>query len=112
MKEDQQTAEPQTEQEQLRLAKAAIYRVLNVIANDPRKFWFMGDGTESYERLTAAASALENIPVEKIKADFRPKAADFERYCRHREIDERFLSLCRSRVPTESEVRAWWKEVA
>lgn len=76
------------------LAKAAVKHVLNAIADDPRKFWLMGDMTGSYEKLIAAASAIWNEPVEKLKADFRPRKEEWERYLARREDEERLLRYC------------------
>ena len=84
-----------TEAEQLKLAKGAISHVLNAIADDPRKFWLMGDLTGSYEMLIAAAHAIWGMPVEKLKADFRPRKDEWEHYCAEREEAERLLTYCR-----------------
>lgn len=84
-----------TESEQLKLAKAAIHHVLNAIADDPRKYWLMGYGTGSWEKLTVAAAAIWNQPVDKIRADFRPNKVEYTRYCAEVEDNERLLSYCR-----------------
>jgi hypothetical protein len=81
--------------ERSKLAKAAISHVLNAIADDPRKFWLMGDMTGSQEKLTAAAAALWNMPQEKIKADFRPRKDKWEQYCEEHEANEKLLRYCR-----------------
>lgn len=80
---------------QLHLAKAAVKHVLNALADDPRKFWLMGDMTGSYEKLIEAAAAIWNMPAEKLKADFRPRKDEWERYCEQREADEKLLTHCR-----------------
>lgn len=86
-----------TNDKRSRLAKAAISHVLNAIADDPRKFWLMGDMTGSQEKLTAAAAALWNEPQEKIKANFRPRKDKWEHYLEEREADEKLLQYCRER---------------
>lgn len=79
---------------QLHLAKAAVKHVLNALADDPRKFWLMGDMTGSYEKLIEAAAAIWNMPAEKLKADFRPRKDEWERYLGRREDEERLLRYC------------------
>jgi hypothetical protein len=81
--------------EQFKLAKAAIHHVLNAIADDPRKYWLMGNGTGSWEKLTTAAAAIWNKPVEKIRSDFQPRKAEYERYCAELEASEKLLRHCR-----------------
>jgi len=84
-------------EEQAGLAKDAIRHVLNAIANDPRKFWLMGDMTGSYEKLTAAAAALWGCTQDEVKADFRPKRQEWDRYCAQKDEDDRLLMYCRER---------------
>jgi len=45
-------------QEQFDLAKSAIHHVLNAIADDPRKYWLMGNGTGSWAKLTVHTLVL------------------------------------------------------
>jgi UDP-2,3-diacylglucosamine pyrophosphatase LpxH len=78
-------------------ANAAISHFLKVIAEDPEKFFLMGDGTESWAKLTDAASALWGIPVEEIRGDFRPSLSRCEKYRVKRESDEALLRHCRRR---------------
>ena len=88
-------AEPTKEAVQLKLAKAAIHHTLNAIADDPRKFWLIGPLTGSYEKLTEAAAAIWEKPLEKIQADFQPEPAKWKRYCEQKEADEKLLEFCR-----------------
>ena len=81
--------------EQFHLAKTAVAHALRAIAHDPRKYWLMGNGTESWERLTAAAAAIWNHPVEKIRADFQPRPDEYEDYVKSLEADQRLLRHCR-----------------
>lgn len=81
----------------IKAAKDAIHHVLNAIADDPRKFWLMGDMTGSYEKLTAAAALLWNHPVDQIKKDSRPNEAAWKRYCEEQEENARLLRHCRDR---------------
>lgn len=83
--------------DELKLAKAAISHVLNAIADDPRKYWLMGNGTGSYAKLTEAAAVLWKTPVEKIRADFRPNKVEYTRYCDELEANEKLLRYCRDR---------------
>jgi hypothetical protein len=92
-KEDAAPAVEDTANE-LKLAKAAIAHVLNAIADDPRKYWLMGNGTESYAKLTEAAAAIWKLPVEKVCADFQPKEKAYKLYCAEREENERLLRHC------------------
>lgn len=92
-----------TEAEQLALAKDAIHHVLNAIAYDPRKYWLFGNGTECYAKLTAAAAALWDRPLENVRANFQPQKAEYDRYCAELEADERLLTYCREHgitIPT------------
>lgn len=91
-------------QEAHELAKAAISRVINAIAYDPRKYWLMGEGTESWAQLTTAAAAIWGIPVEQVRKDFAPDKEKYDSYCAQQEADERLLHYCRQKgitVPTE-----------
>lgn len=81
--------------DQLKLAKAAISHVINAIADDPRKYWLMGNGTESWNKLTLAAAAILNTPVERIRADFQPPKDKYDRYCNEIEANEKLLRFCR-----------------
>jgi hypothetical protein len=67
-----------TEAEKLKLAKEAIKHVLGAIADDPRKYWLMGDGTGSWSKLTEAAAAIWNEPVEGIRSTFKPDKAAYD----------------------------------
>lgn len=93
----QTTENKATAEEQLKLCKSAIHRVLNAIADDPRKYWLMGNGTESWAQLTTAAAALWNEPVEKIRADFQPPPNAYDRFCKEQEQNERLLTHCREK---------------
>jgi hypothetical protein len=91
-------------EEQHKLAKAAIKHVLNAIADDPRKYWLMGEGTESFAQLTAAAAAIWGVPVEKVRKDFSPGREKWDRYCTEREAQDKLLTHCREKgitVPTD-----------
>lgn len=84
-----------TEAEQLTLAKDAVHHVLNAIADDPRKYWLMGNGTESYAKLTAAAAALWDRPLANVRENFQPLKEPYDRWCAEREAHERLLTYCR-----------------
>jgi hypothetical protein len=77
------------------LAKSAIHHVLNAICDDPRKFWLMGHGTGSYEKLTAAAAAIWDKPVEKVREDYQPNKEQYRVYCDRIKEEERLLDHCR-----------------
>lgn len=81
--------------EPLELARRAIKHVLETIADSPEKFYLLGDGTESYAKLTAAAAALWGRPVEEVRANFRPDPNSFKRYLGAREADRALLEYCR-----------------
>jgi hypothetical protein len=87
MIQDQQEQTEETEKK-LKLVKGAIHHVLNAIVDDPR-------GTESWAQRTAAAAALWNMPVEKVRADFQPQKKTYARYCEERERNEKLLTYCR-----------------
>jgi len=88
---------PCSGEEQLKLAKAAISHALDAIAYDPRKYWLLGNGTGTWEKLTTAAAALWNVPVETIRKDFRPDAEKYSDYCERLKADERLLDYCREK---------------
>jgi len=81
--------------EKLALCKAAISHVICAIADSPRKYWLMGNGTGSWEKLTTAAAALWDKPVDKIRADFQPLEHEYRRYCEQLKNDEKLLEYCR-----------------
>ncbi len=83
--------------EQLRLCKLAVKHLLDAISYDPRKFWLMGAGTASWEKLTIAAAALFEVPVEKIRQDFRPDKEKYNTYCAELEANEKLLRHCREK---------------
>jgi len=76
---------------------AAIHHVLDAIAYDPRKYWLMGELTESWARLTAAGAALWGKSVEEIKQEFQPDKAKFDRYCAEVEANDKLLTYCREK---------------
>ncbi len=81
----------------LEICKTAIHHVLNAIANDSRKYWLMGNGTGSWEKLTIAAAAIWNTPLEKLRAEFQPRKLEYEQYCAELEANEKLLRHCRDR---------------
>jgi hypothetical protein len=90
--------------EQHKIAKLAIHHVLNAIADDPRKYYLMGNGTESYAQLTAAAAIMWDIPVENVRKQFAPPPDKWNRYVAQQEADEKLLRHCREKgitVPTD-----------
>lgn len=89
--------------DQFKLLKAAVAHVLNALADDPRKFWLMGDMTGSYEKLTAAAAAVWGIPQEQVQNDFRPRSDVWARYLKEKEAEERLLTHCRENGITAPE---------
>jgi len=90
-----QSDEPCSDLEKLKLCKAAISHIINAIVDDPRKYWLLGNGTGSWEKLTTAAAALWNQPAAKIRADFKPRTEEYHRYCAQRDQDEKLLEYCR-----------------
>lgn len=82
-----------TQAEQLQLAKAAIQHVLNAIADDPRKYWLMGELTGSWEKLTTAAAAIWNKPIDEIKESFRPEKDKYQLYCARVEALDRMPDI-------------------
>ena len=80
-----------TEQEKLALARKAVFHVLDAIQYDPRKFWLMGDGTGSFDALTAAAAAFWNKDQEEVKKQFRPDVDKYERYVKELRDQEKIL---------------------
>lgn len=101
-----------------KLAKAAIYHVLNALANDPRKFWLMGDLTGSYEKLTLAHAAICRVKVSKIRETFRPDKEKWERYVEEKEHDDKLLSDVKEKRdvtvhctgPDYIDFDSWWLE--
>lgn len=57
----------------LTLAKRAISYTLQRIKSEPNIGYHMGYGTEVFERLTQAAAALFNEPLEKVQENFTPR---------------------------------------
>ena len=72
----------------LQVAKEAIAHVLNAICDDPQKFYLLGWGTGSYEKLTAAQALLHGLDVKKIREDFGPDKERYDNYCARREEEE------------------------
>jgi hypothetical protein len=79
----------------LELARAAISHVLNAIAYDPRKYWLLGVGTESYAKLTTAGAALFDQPLEKVRESCRPDPTDYQAYLDQRKEEERLIEIGR-----------------
>lgn len=90
--------------DQLRLAKSAIMHVLSAIRDDPRKYWLMGAYTASWDKLTTAAAALWDEPMESVLNRFLPDPVDYEAYQRQKEYEGRLLRYCREHdIKPESE---------
>jgi len=70
----------QRERSPLELAKSAIGHALFAICDDPRKYWLLGNGTETYARLTAAHAALNGVDVERVRASFQPNRAKYQAF--------------------------------
>lgn len=77
--------------------KAAVLHTLDALRNDPRKFWLMGDGTETFEKLTTAAALIYGKPQDEVKAAFRPRVDEWKRYCAALNEDRKLLTHCRER---------------
>lgn len=77
--------------------KSAVLHTLEALRTDSRKFWLMGEGTETFEKLTAAAALIYDEPQAKVKKFFRPHKGEYERYCAEIEENDRLLRLCRER---------------
>jgi len=89
-------------EESLRLAKEATRHLLNAICDDPRKYWLMGVGTESWVKLTAAHAALWELDVAEVRKNFQPDKKHYQQYCEEREAHQKLLTHCREngiRVP-------------
>lgn len=89
---------------QLALAKSAIHHVLNALCDDPAKYWLMGNGTGSWEKLTTAAAAIYGRTKEEIAARFTPEKHRFDAYCQQHEADLELLRYCQDngiKVPKE-----------
>lgn len=67
--------------EKLKLAMAATRHALNAICDDPRKFYLVGNGSGTWETLTAAHAALFGVNVEEVRKNFVPDRDKYERYC-------------------------------
>jgi hypothetical protein len=82
---------------QLILCREAIFHVLNAICSDPKKYYLMGQGTESWEKLTRAAACLLDKPLEDVRPRYRPGLIEYERYLVHMEKQDELLEYCRRR---------------
>lgn len=78
-----------TTPETVELAKIAIGWTLNAICDDPRKYWLLGNGTESYARLTAAHAALHGMDVDVVRKSFVPNTKAYGRFLVERNEAER-----------------------
>jgi hypothetical protein len=76
-------------------AKGAIAHALNAICDDPKKYWLLGSGTETWERLTEAHALLWAINVEQVRKEFQPDPGRYKHYEEERERDRRLLDYCR-----------------
>lgn len=83
--------EAEIQSETLRLCREAVIHCLDAIASDPRKFWLMGSGTGSREKLLAAYAALTGKTEAEVEECWLPNQERYEEYCRQREADERRL---------------------
>jgi vacuolar-type H+-ATPase catalytic subunit A/Vma1 len=95
---------PQTTEKQLHLAKGAIFLVLNAIADDPRKYYLMGAYTGSYEKLTEAAAAIWDKPVDEIKKRFQPQADVAERFEQEKEETDAIIEFCQEHGITSENI--------
>lgn len=92
-----------TDAEKLILAGAAIHHALNTICNDPAKFWLLGNGTETYARLTEAHATIQGLDIATVRSVFKPSADRYERYCDQLEKDGELLIYCREHGITGEE---------
>lgn len=81
--------------EKLALAKDAVAHVLNAIADDPRKYYLLGPATGSFDKLTKAAAALFDEPLDEVRRNFRCERERYERYLNERLEDERLIEIGR-----------------
>jgi len=79
------------------LAKEAIRHVLNAIAEDPAKYYLLGFGTGSWDKLTKAHAALFDWEVEETRRQFQPRKDRYERFRLEREQNHRILEFCREK---------------
>jgi hypothetical protein len=77
--------------------------VLGAICDDPRKYWLLGDGTESWAQLTQAHAALHDIPVAKVRQDFQPNPVSYGQYCEQLKEERALLEYCREKGITGRE---------
>lgn len=81
--------------ETLALLKVAVRHVLQAISDDPAKYWLLGEGTGSWEKLTRAAAAAFGEPLDKVQQTFRPPERARRAYLEQKRRDELLLQYCR-----------------
>lgn len=83
--------------EKLALARKTIRHVLGAICEDPRKFWLLGNGTESYALLTECHAFLSGQSRGDVRHNFKPEEKGYRRFCLEQERRERLLRICEER---------------
>ena len=83
------------QQGQLVLAKQAVWHVIATVCDDPRKYWLLGEGTESWAKLTAAHAVMSDKPLQTIRDNCKPNQAAYAQYCAEREEEQQLIRHCR-----------------
>jgi hypothetical protein len=86
-------------EETQKLAAAAIRHTLQTIIYDPRKFWLLGYGTATYEKLTEAHAAILGIPHEQVLKDAKPNPEKYAAYQKEKEEADRIIEDYREKNP-------------
>ena len=75
----------------IKKAKDAIHHTLTAICDDPRKFYLMGYGTGSYDKLTDAHATLWEVDVEKVRKQAKPRNEEaYRAYCKKWRVKDEY----------------------
>lgn len=77
----------------IEVARKAIRHALDAICYDPRKYWLMGSGTQTYALLTEAHASLNQLPIEQVRETFVPDRRKYNAYCDELKEMERLQQL-------------------
>ena len=87
-------------------AGEAIAHVLNTICDDPKKFYLLGTGTESYRRLTDAHAQIHRLHVEEVRQDFAPNPERYASYLASLESEKQIHDALQKRVAVLDWIKA------
>lgn len=75
------------------VARKPIRHALTAICDDPRKYWLLGNGTQTYALLTEAHAALNQLPIDEVRQTFVPDRRRYEAHCHDLKELERLREL-------------------